>query len=66
MNSAPNQGAWLDDFALFVVIKNHHHGKAWGDWEKGLRDRKPENLEEVRNDFHDELEQEKFLSIPFL
>ena len=60
-----NQGAWLDDFALFLVIKNHHHGKAWVDWEKDLRDRKPENLERVRNDFHDELEQAKFYQFLF-
>jgi len=53
--------AWLEDFALFMVIKSHHQGKAWGDWEKGLRDRNPGDLEKVRNDFHDELEQEKFL-----
>jgi 4-alpha-glucanotransferase len=45
-----NQGAWLDDFALFMVIKNHHHGKAWVDWEKDLRDRKPENLARVSNE----------------
>ena len=57
--------AWLDDFALFMVIKNHHQGKAWVDWEQGLRDRNPEDLERARNDFRDPLEREKFLQYLF-
>lgn len=58
-------GHWLDDFALFVVIKNHSQGKAWGEWEKGLRDRDPKDLEKIRREFHDELEREKFLQYLF-
>ncbi len=34
-NSAKRMKAWLEDFALFAVIKNHLKGKAWGEWEKG-------------------------------
>ncbi len=56
---------WLDDFALFIVIKRHFRGKAWGDWDKGLRDRDPRNLEEVRRHDHDALEREKFLQYLF-
>ena len=56
---------WLDDFALFIVMKNHHHGKPWVDWAKGLRDRDPEELNRVKNDFHDQIEREKFLQYLF-
>src|SRR5512136_68083 len=31
--------AWLEHFALFVVIKKNQNGKAWGEWEKELRDK---------------------------
>ena len=60
-----NHAIWLEDFALFVVIKNHSNGDAWGRWEKTLRDRNPGDLEKVRRRFPDELEREKFLQYLF-
>jgi 4-alpha-glucanotransferase len=56
---------WLEDFALFMAIKDHHRGKAWVDWDPGLRDRNPEDLEKARHDLHDPLEREKFLQYLF-
>ena len=56
---------WLEDFALFIVIKNHLDGKAWGEWEKGLRDRSSKPLEKIKNNFYDEIEREKFLQYLF-
>lgn len=56
---------WLEDFALFIVIKQHARGKTWGDWDKDLRDRDPRMIEEVRKQYHDALEREKFLQYLF-
>jgi len=61
---AENRG-WLEDFALFVVIKKSRQGRPWVDWEKALRDRDPESLEKVRIDFYDQIEREKFLQYLF-
>jgi len=58
-------GEWLEDFALFVVMKNHFQENVWAEWEKGLRDRNPKDLKKIRNNFHDELEREKFLQYLF-
>ncbi len=58
--------AWLEDFALFVVIKNQFSGKSWGDWEKGLRDRRPEGLVKIRKNLGDHLEREKFFQYLFM
>jgi 4-alpha-glucanotransferase len=57
--------AWLDDFALFVAIKNAQNGRAWGEWEKGVRDRNPKDLDKIRRGFPDELELQKFLQYLF-
>lgn len=38
------QGHWLDDFALFVAIRQSRQGQAWTDWPVGLRDRQPQAL----------------------
>ncbi len=57
--------AWLEDVALFSVIKNRFRGKVWSKWDKGLKDRDPGMLEHIRKDFHDAVEQEKFLQYLF-
>ena len=41
-------GFWLDDFALFMTIKNLNGGKAWTEWDSALRNREKEALELVR------------------
>ncbi len=48
------QAAWLEDFALFMALKNAHGGKAWNEWEPELRDRHPEALRKAREQ-HGEL-----------
>ncbi len=33
---------WLDDFALFMALKDAHGGAVWNTWERGLVTRQPE------------------------
>ena len=40
--------SWLDDFALFMAVKEAHGGVAWTDWEPGIRARRPEAIETWR------------------
>ncbi len=42
------QGYWLEDYALFMAIKEEHGGAAWCDWEPELALRDPDALEKVR------------------
>jgi 4-alpha-glucanotransferase len=39
------QGAWLEDFALFMALKDAHHGTPWYEWHTALRSRQPEALQ---------------------
>jgi 4-alpha-glucanotransferase len=39
------QVAWLEDYALFMALKDVHGGAPWPTWEPELRDRDPEALE---------------------
>ena len=39
-----SQAHWLDDFALFMAIKQQQGGASWTVWPQPLRDRKPEAL----------------------
>lgn len=36
--------AWLEDHALFMVMKAHYRGAPWQNWAKPLREREPEAL----------------------
>jgi 4-alpha-glucanotransferase len=56
---------WLDDFALYTVIKRHQGEKAWGDWEEGLKRRDPPVLRGFQSAFADEFDRERFFQYLF-
>ena len=41
-------GAWLEDYALFVALKEVHGGRPWVEWPEALRERKRQALAEAR------------------
>lgn len=42
------QAFWLDDFALFMALKETHNGAPWDQWEEPLRMRQPQALDRFR------------------
>jgi 4-alpha-glucanotransferase len=56
---------WLDDFALFVALKEQHRGVAWTQWEPGARDREPQALEKWRQQLAAPIAAQKFLQFVF-
>jgi 4-alpha-glucanotransferase len=42
------QSTWLEDFALFMALKEAHGGEPWHTWEKSLRIRQPEAISNAR------------------
>jgi 4-alpha-glucanotransferase len=56
---------WLDDFGLFISIKNHLKGIEWSNWPKDLRDRKKEALKKYAEKLSDNILFEKFLQYIF-
>jgi len=43
------QSGWLQEFTLFMALRDKFAGREWSHWPKGLRDRKPTVLEEWRS-----------------
>ena len=39
-----NNAYWLQDYCLFMAIKNEQGGIAWWDWEEDLRKKDPFRL----------------------
>lgn len=56
---------WLDDFALFMALKDEHGGGAWTEWEADLIRREPAALESARTQLADPIQQHKFRQFLF-
>lgn len=57
--------AWLDDFSLYMAIKNHHGGAPWYQWEPQIRCRDQAALIEARQSLTDDIEFEIFMQQTF-
>lgn len=44
------QAGWLEDYTLFMALKEAHGGAAWSDWVPGLRDREATSLQRARGE----------------
>jgi len=51
---------WLDDFALFMALKDAHGGAPWNTWEMELRSRQPDALQAARQTQGDAIHAHKF------
>ncbi len=47
--------SWLDDYALFAALKDHHGGASWNSWEQDIATRQPAALEHWRLALNDEV-----------
>ncbi len=57
---------WLEDYALFVSIKNSRNGECWISWDKDIRTRTPEALTKYREKFAEEIDFYKFNQFMFM
>ena len=57
---------WLQDYSLFMALKNANGGRAWNTWDEGIRLRKKEALKEALLKYADEVEFYSFLQFMFL
>ncbi len=56
---------WLEDFALFVALKDHHGGASWDRWEHGAVLREPSALLRMKRHLHEQVEAHKFFQFAF-
>jgi len=47
---------WLDDYALYMAVKNSFGGKSWSEWDEDIRLRAPAALKKYREKFAKEVE----------
>ncbi len=56
---------WLDDYALFMALREAHGGASWFTWERELVKRQPEALEHWTKQLDGEIYFHKFLQFEF-
>ena len=60
-----DEAEWLDEYALFMALKDANGGVAWYEWEKDLKTRKTEALKEARVTYAEDIAFYKMLQYLF-
>ena len=60
-----NNAFWLDDYALFMAIKDRHGGISFHKWEEDIRERNPESVANWTNLCHNDIRYYKMLQYLF-
>jgi 4-alpha-glucanotransferase len=60
-----HQASWLDDYALFMALKDAHSGASWLDWPKELRLRQAAPLAQARRELADTIGKHRFRQFLF-
>ncbi|MBR2944099.1 MAG: 4-alpha-glucanotransferase [Clostridia bacterium] len=56
---------WIDDYALFMTIKEENGGKSWQYWDKDYKNREKEAIKKIREKYSDKIEFWKYLQYKF-
>jgi 4-alpha-glucanotransferase len=59
------QVGWLEDFGLFMALKEAHGGAPWPTWEPALRDRQPAAMRAARGEYAVAVERQIFRQFIF-
>ena len=59
------QSAWIEDYTLFMAIKDANGGASWANWSKELKERKEDALQKERETLKEEIKFYKMLQYLF-
>ena len=56
---------WLDDYALFMALKDKFSGRPWSDWDEDIRLRQPEAMKRWQEELKEDIRFYKFVQYIF-
>lgn len=59
------EGSWLDNYALFMALKDAHDGRPWSQWEAPYRTLEPLSIEIARQELADDIDYYRFIQYIF-
>ncbi|MDE7433034.1 MAG: 4-alpha-glucanotransferase [Lachnospiraceae bacterium] len=57
---------WLEDYSLYMAIKDSYEGLMWTEWEEDIKLRKPEAMEKYKEELADDIEFYNFIQYEFI
>ena len=60
-----DNASWLDDYALFMALKDAHRGAPWHTWEDDIARRTPTALSKARRDYAQQVQTHKYMQFQF-
>lgn len=65
LNFLEQEKSWLEDYALFMSLKDANNGKSWDKWEENLKNRDSKALEQAENTYENEILFWEFIQYKF-
>lgn len=57
--------SWLNDYSLYISLKNHFNGLPWNEWAHDIKNREHEAMEHYKNELADDVEYHNFIQFLF-
>ena len=57
--------SWLNDYSLYISLKNHFNGLPWNEWAHDIKNREHGAMEHYRNELADDIEYHNFIQFLF-
>ena len=58
--------SWLNDYSLYISLKNHFNGLPWNEWAHDIKNREHGAMEHYKNELADDIEYHNFIQFLFL
>ena len=57
--------SWLNDYSLYISLKNHFNGLPWNEWPQDIKNRENAAMEHYKNELADDIEYHNFIQFLF-
>ena len=58
-------GWWLEDYAMYIALKNHFNGLPWNEWPDDIKARHHDAMEKYKWEIGDDIEYHRFIQFLF-
>ena len=64
-NFKRENSSWLNDYSLYISLKNHFNGLPWNEWTQDIKNRENAAMEHYKNELADDIEYHNFIQFLF-
>ena len=64
-NFKRENSSWLNDYSLYISLKNHFNGLPWNEWAQDIKNRENAAMEHYKNELTDDIEYHNFIQFLF-